>query len=148
MASACCGALEVAHLPQGNHELGLQADCALRFSGRLYLAHSQIISLASPHLASLVALQHGGQNCQWLETKLPVVSLLPEEPSPLTAGVHAASPEFPAFLAHLYRERGFQVGRRPAAAARRQRHPTLVGGGLALACPISHCMFCHSTCLS
>ncbi|KAL4422395.1 hypothetical protein ABPG75_008592 [Micractinium tetrahymenae] len=92
------------HLPRDAQDFWLDsADVLLRCGAAearpLFLAHSAVLALASPHLATLCALARG----QLADgTKLPVVAVFPNSGA-LPADVQAAGEHFESFLAELYR---------------------------------------------
>ncbi|KAL4436139.1 hypothetical protein ABPG77_005587 [Micractinium sp. CCAP 211/92] len=92
------------HLPRDAQDFWLDsADVLLRAGAAevqsLYLAHSAVLALASPHLATLCSMARGQPAGG---AKLPVVSVFPDG-SALPADLLQAGEQFESFLAELYR---------------------------------------------
>lgn len=102
------------HLPRDTQDFWLDSGDVLLRAGTepLFLAHSAVLALASPHLATLCSMARG----QLADGgKLPVVSVFPEG-SALPADVLEAGDQFQSFLAELYHGRcGLQVSAGAAA---------------------------------
>lgn len=103
------------HLPRDAQDFWLDsADVLLRAGAAevqsLYLAHSAVLALASPHLATLCSMARGQPAGG---AKLPVVSVFPDG-SALPADLLQAGEQFESFLAELYRHGrcGLQVSTR------------------------------------